>query len=307
MEHPPPPLSSPLIGQSIAGRIFVVTGGTQGLGLEIARNLKKLGARGLILVSRNRQRGAELEAELSTSLSSEDDGDEEGSCCCTCRFVYADLGNANDALQVIPQAIQVMKDATVDIVPIITGLVNAAATTARGNLLTTSAQEFDDQMSINVRAPMLLTQGLAKHLTEMKAAGSVVNITSCAAHGGAPFIMAYSVSKAALVTLTKNNAAELAPHRIRVNAVNMGWCLTDNEDKIQRAQNKNGADNDNSWIQKADAGCPLGRILRPADVAATVCFLLSDCSLMMTGSILDLHPEYPHGLLSLQATEGGRM
>jgi NAD(P)-dependent dehydrogenase (short-subunit alcohol dehydrogenase family) len=301
MEPLPPPLSSPLIGQSIAGRIFVITGGTQGLGLEIARTLKKLGARGLVLVSRNRQRGAELETELSSSPSSENDGDV--SSCCTCRYVYADLGNADDAQQVIPQSIQAMKDAGVDPTSLaITGLVNAAATSARGNLLTTSPQEFDFQMNTNVRAPMLLTQSLAKHLMEMKTGGSVVNIASCAAHGGAPFIMSYSVSKAALVTLTKNNAAELAPHRIRVNAVNMGWCQTDNENKIQ-TQNTGNA----GWIQKADAACPLGRILRPADVAATVCFLLSNCSAMMTGSILDLHPEFPHGMLSLQATEGGRM
>jgi NAD(P)-dependent dehydrogenase (short-subunit alcohol dehydrogenase family) len=274
-----PPLSRPSC--HVTGRVFVITGGTQGLGLEIARTLRRAGAKGLVLVSRNREKGVSLELEL-TSLELTDSN-------CTCRFVYADL--STDAEQVIPQAIELMKN-----VGPISGVVNAAATTARGNLLSTSAQDFDTQMAINVRAPFLITQGAAKHMIETKQRGSIVNIGSCAAHGGAPFIMAYSVAKSALVTLTKNNAAELAPMGIRVNAINMGWCVTDNEDKIQRQR----ADD---WVAKADASVPLGRILRPPDVAASVCYLLSDCSSMMTGSVLDLHPEFPHGMLSLKDSD----
>ncbi len=53
------------------------------------------------------------------------------------------------------------------------------------------------------------------------------------------------------------------------------------------------------WVAQADSSVPLGRINRPEDVACTVGFLLSDSSAMMTGSIINLHPEYPHGILSL--------
>jgi NAD(P)-dependent dehydrogenase (short-subunit alcohol dehydrogenase family) len=193
---------------------------------------------------------------------------------------------------VIPRAQEAMQN-----IGQITGVVNAAATTARGNLETTTAVEFDAQMAINVRAPFLITQGAAR---VMPPGSSIVNICSVAAHGGAPFVMAYSVSKAALVTLTRNNAAELAPRQIRVNAVNMGWTFTDNEDKIQLQEHSAGK----NWVQEADASVPLGRILRPTDVATTVCFLLSDASRMMTGSIVDLHPEYAHGMLSCSGTPG---
>ena len=109
--------------------------------------------------------------------------------------------------------------------------------------------------------------------------------------------MAYSASKAALVNLTKTQAAQLAPHGIRINAVNMGWTFTDAENTLQTAQR------DAHWISRADASAPLGRILRPVDVAVTVCFLLSDASAMTTGTIMDLHPEFAHGLISLQATD----
>lgn len=194
----------------------------------------------------------------------------------------------------------------------ISGLVNAAAVTARGNLFTTTPTAWDEQFAINVRAPFLLTQAVAAHMMEWKnrmetttttttssprPRCAIVNITSCAAHGGAPFVMAYSATKAAAVNLTKTTAAQLAPHGITVNAVNLGWCYTDNEDALQTAQT------DAAWIARADASVPLGRILRPADAAVTVSFLLSDASQCMTASIVDLHPEFAHGMLSLQESD----
>merc|ERR1719222_1002484 len=112
------------------------------------------------------------------------------------------------------------------------GLVNAAGITDRGNLMNTTVEMFDKQFSVNTRAPFLLTQSISKHMIAKKARGAIVNISSVAAKGGAPFIMAYSASKAALNVLTSNNAAELAPHGIRVNAINMGWTYTDNENAL---------------------------------------------------------------------------
>eukprot|EP00588_Corethron_pennatum_P019833 CAMPEP_0194311452 /NCGR_PEP_ID=MMETSP0171-20130528/8396_1 /TAXON_ID=218684 /ORGANISM="Corethron pennatum, Strain L29A3" /LENGTH=277 /DNA_ID=CAMNT_0039065533 /DNA_START=128 /DNA_END=958 /DNA_ORIENTATION=- len=268
-----PPLSSP--GTGVEGRVFVITGGTQGLGLAVARLLKAQGAAGLVLVSRSAHRGEPVCAELSDDR-------------CTCAYVGADLSSAEEASAVVSKAVAAMAE-----IGPISGLVNAAATSARGNLLTTTAAEFDMHMALNVCAPFLLSQAVAKHILAHKTRGSIVNICSVAAHGGAPFIMAYSAAKAALVALTKNNAAEMAPHGIRVNAINMGWCFTENEDVVQ-AKNS-GSD----WVTAADKSVPLGRILRPQDVAASVGYLLSDASNMMTGTILELHPEYADGMLSL--------
>eukprot|EP00940_MAST-03C_sp_MAST-3C-sp2_P000834 g834.t1 len=178
------------------------------------------------------------------------------------------------------------------------GLVNAGAMTARGNLEDTTAEDFDAQMALNCRGPFLMTQAIARHMKSASTRGSIVNISSVCAKGGAPFLMAYSASKAALECLTRNNAAELAPHGIRVNAVGMGWCLTDNEDKLQRAQS--GPD----WLDAADSQQPIGRILRPEDIAATVGHLLSDASEMVTGNVVDLHPEYSLGMISLAPFDG---
>mmetsp|Transcript_10336 Transcript_10336/g.30460 ORF Transcript_10336/g.30460 Transcript_10336/m.30460 type:complete len:282 (-) Transcript_10336:58-903(-) len=268
-----PPPSSPQI--SVSGRVFVITGGTQGLGLAIARLLKGRGASGMVLVARSENRGELACAELS---------DES----CGVGYISADLGKAEDASSVIPRAVELMKD-----IGPITGVVNAAATTDRGNLFTESAKGFDRQFAVNVRAPFLITQAAAKHMVEQNVSGGIVNICSVASYGGAPFVMAYSASKAALVNLTKNNAAELAPKGIRVNGINMGWCLTENENMLQKKQS------DENWVDRADESVPLGRILRPEDVASSVGYLLSNASAMVTGSILELHPEFSHGMLSL--------
>lgn len=102
--------------------------------------------------------------------------------------------------------------------------------------------------------------------------------------------------------MTKNNAAQLAPHKIRVNAINMGWTFTENEDVIQRSEHTAGK----HWVQHADKGVPLGRILRPEDVASSVAFLLSNASAMMTGTILELHAEWADGMLSTSAEPNER-
>ena len=268
-------------GFDVTGRNFLITGGSQGLGLEISRKLKENGASGIVIAARSEGKGVEAAKDL--------DGDG-----CRVRFVQADTADPESVKSLASEAASLMKGP-------IHGLVNAAASTARGNLLTTTVDDWDMMLDINTRGPFLLTQEISKHMIENKVRGSIVNITSNTADGGAPFIMAYSVSKAALVCLTKNNAAELARRGtgIRVNCVNMGWCYTENEDKLQQSQNGG----DPTWIDRADAGIPLGRILRPGDVAATVGFLLSDSSAMMSGTCIELHPEYPKGMMSLALTD----
>merc|ERR1711869_195155 len=217
--------------------------------MGIARQLQKIGASKIALLSRTRSKGEVAAAELSVGN-------------CTAYFVEADMADPVSVQAAAAEAIKVL-GGKVD------GLVNAAGTTERGNMIDTTVEMFNKQFDINSRAPFLLSQVVARHMIDCKSRGSIVNISSLAAEGGAPFIMAYSASKAALNTLTQNNAPELAQHGIRVNAINMGWTYTENENALMVA--KGGAD----WLAAADAGLPMKRLLRPVDVACTVLFLLS--------------------------------
>merc|ERR1712078_50899 len=244
---------------------------------EIAHQLKKLGASKIAILARTRSRG-EAAAEQLTSGA------------CTAYFVEADMTKPESLQVAAAEAIKVL-GGRVD------GLINAAGTTDRGNMMDTTVEMFDKQFDTNTRAPFLLSQAVAKHMIERKSRGSIVNISSLAAKGGAPFIMAYSASKAALNVLTQNNATELAPHGIRVNAINMGWTYTENENALMV---KKGGDD---WLSSADAQMPLKRLMRPVDVACTACFLVSPAAQMMTGNVLDLHPDTALGMLSTKTVD----
>jgi NAD(P)-dependent dehydrogenase (short-subunit alcohol dehydrogenase family) len=162
-------------------------------------------------------------------------------------------------------------------------LVNAAAITDRGTLIDTSPELYDRMFAVNTRAPFFLMQDAAKIMIRERLEGTMVNILSMSAHGGQPFIIAYSGSKGALLTLTKNAAFSLLRNRIRVNGLTIGWMDTPGEHRIQKLYHAAADD----WLAKAEAVQPAGRLLKPEEVARAVAYLASDESGMMTGSIID--------------------
>lgn len=238
------------------------------MGLEIARQLKALGAARLALLSRTRSKGEKAVAELSGAG-------------CSAFFVEADMSGSKSLLDSAAAAIEAL-GGRVD------GLVNCAGNTEPGSLIDTTPELFDKQYAINVRAPFLMTQALAKHWIKEKTRGCVVNIASTLSHAGLVSKMAYSVSKTAVNALSKLNAAELARHGIRVNSVNMGWTYTDNEAANLDAQWPHVTRDE--WKSRVDSMMPFKRMLLPKDIACSICFLLSPASEMMTGSVVDHHP-----------------
>ena len=246
----------------LAGKIAVVTGGTQGLGEATARLFAGRGAAGLLICGRNRPRGQAHAAELSQAG-------------CRTVFVETDLARLEDCARVIQQAEQAFGRLDV--------LVNAAGITDRGTLLDTSPELFERIFAVNVRAPFFLMQAAVQVMRRAGVQGSIVNILSMSAHGGQPFLSAYSASKGALAVLTKNAAYALLNERIRVNGLNIGWMDTPGEDRTQ--QHADGAGDD--WLAQAEAVQPFGRLLKAEEVARAIAFLASDESGMMTGSLID--------------------
>jgi NAD(P)-dependent dehydrogenase (short-subunit alcohol dehydrogenase family) len=242
------------------GKIVVVTGSTQGLGERIARDAATQGAAGVVVTGRDAKRGEAVAADIAKTAP--------------CLFVRAELGDEKQVRAVMEKADT--KFGRID------GLVNSAALTDRGTIEDTSIELWDRLFAVNVRAPFVLTQEFVRRATTRGGGGSVVNVITRSAHGGQPFLTAYSSSKGALATLTKNVANAARHDRIRVNGMNIGWMETPGEHAIQ-ARDGNPPD----WLAKAAPNQPFGRILSVDDVATLAIFLLSDASEMMTGSVID--------------------
>jgi NAD(P)-dependent dehydrogenase (short-subunit alcohol dehydrogenase family) len=247
--------------QRLDGTVVVVTGSTQGLGAAIATRAAALGAAGVVVTGRDAARGEGVRERLAR-LGTE------------ALFVAGDLAREDDCRAVIAACAE--RFGRID------GLVNAAGLSLRGTLDDTSVELWDLLFAVNVRAPFVLTQEAARLMRAGGRGGSVVNIITMASHGGEPVLMAYSASKGALATLTRNLGYSLQPDRIRVNGLNIGWTATEGEHGVQT-----GTGQAEDWLAGADASRPLGRLLRPGDVAPMVTYLLSDAAQMITGSVVD--------------------
>ena len=247
---------------SLEGKIAIVTGSTQGLGEAIAHLFADRGAAGLVITGRNAEKGAKVKAALESKGVKT-------------IFVAADLANMDDTRKIVAEADKAF--GRVDV------LVNSAGITDRGTIWDTSPELFDTMFAVNVRAPFFLMQDALKVMKREQIQGSIVNIISMSGHGGQSFITAYSASKGALITLTKNVAYSVLNHRIRVNGLTIGHMDTPGEDRIMKTYH--GAED--GWLEDANKTKPFGRLLDTAEVARAVAFLSSGESGMMTGSIVD--------------------
>jgi NAD(P)-dependent dehydrogenase (short-subunit alcohol dehydrogenase family) len=248
--------------KQFTGKYAVVTGSTQGVGEAVARLLAARGAAGIVICGRNKARGKAVAKELATVG-------------CEAHFVAADLADLGDCRKVMARAGKAFGNLHI--------LVNAAGLTDRGTILDTSPELFDRMFAVNVRAPFFMMQDAAKIMRREGTPGAMVNILSMSSRGGQPFICAYSGSKGALLTLTRNIAFSLMRDHIRVNGLNIGWTDTPGEDRTQKQFH--GADP--GWLDDAEQRQPFGRLIKTDEVARAVAFLASEESGLMTGSIVD--------------------
>ena len=251
---------------SLHGKVALVTGSTTGIGLGIAEHFASLGAR-VVIHGRNEPQAHEAVERLRGQ------GHEA-------LAVMGDLAEVDACRRVV--RVTVERCGGVDV------LVNNAASTARGYLEDVPVELWDAIMHVNLRAPFLCLQEAVKSM-KTRGGGSIVNIGSVNAYIGEPKLGPYSVSKGGLMTLTRNAAATLNRHRIRVNQLNVGWTLTEGEDKVKRLEGHGG-----EWLAEAVATRPFGRLLSPHDVALAAAYFASDDSALVTGAVMDLE-QYPVG------------
>lgn len=249
---------------TLQDKIALVTGSTSGIGCGIAEHFAGLGAR--VVVHGRRADQAHVVVDRLRRAG------HEAAC------VTGDLAEVESCRRIVQFTIE--RYGGIDI------LVNNAASVARGYLEDAPVELWDAVMHVNLRAPFLCLQEAVRSM-KTRGGGSILNIGSVNAYIGEPKLGPYSVSKGGLMTLTRNAAQALAGYKIRVNQINVGWTLTEGEDRVKREEGKG-----EGWLAEAIASRPFGRLLSPHDVAVAAAYFASDDSALVTGTVMDLeqHP-----------------
>jgi NAD(P)-dependent dehydrogenase (short-subunit alcohol dehydrogenase family) len=237
-----------------ADRVALVTGGTRGVGLAVARQLADEGAQ-VVVVGRNPDHGAAASEAMPGT-----------------RYVAADVRLAADCDHAVAEATE--RFGRLDV------LVNNAGVIYRNRTVDRLTEaEWDETFDVNVKGAFLMTRAALPALRLSR--GTIVNVASYVGLVGFAGAAAYAASKAALVNLTRSLALDHAREGIRVNAVCPGSVDTD---MIHAAWNAfpDRAAARKRWEEKH----PLGRIATPDEVAMAVLFLASDEARFITGVAL---------------------
>ncbi len=233
----------------------LVTGGSRGIGLAVATQLARKGC-DVHLIARNpKTLGGAVEA-----IRRETGRDASGTA--------ADLGEES-GLEKVFEWISGRKSA-------INFLVNNAGIVRDNLVLRMKPDQWDEVLRVNLTATFRITRAVLPGMVKARF-GRVVNVASVVALGGNPGQANYVAAKAGMIGFTKSLAREVGSRNITVNAVAPGFIETDMTRELAEGNRK-----------EFEGRIPLGRFGKPGDVAAAVCFLLSDAGDYITGEVLNI-------------------
>jgi NAD(P)-dependent dehydrogenase (short-subunit alcohol dehydrogenase family) len=247
----------------------IVTGSTTGIGEAIARRFGAEGA-AVLIHGRDEEKG-ELVVDSIRAAGGLADG------------FYGDLADPDVCSRLVDAAASSLGGLDV--------LVNNAAVTERSDIETTDADQFDRVVSVNLRAPLLLIRAAMPYFRK-SGGGRVLNIGSVNAYNGERNLLAYSISKGGLMTLTRNLAAAHAHEGILFTDFNVGWVLTPNEYALKIEEGFEDGWHESlprSWV-------PSGRLLSVEQIAHFALAFVDPAGGPVSGSVLELEQQPVIGL-----------
>ena len=238
----------------LENKVAIITGGTRGIGLEIARLFKENKANVIIF-------GSKKESVDNAIEKMQNEGYQV-------KGYYPDLNNYDEIKEVIEK---INKEyGHIDI------LVNNAGISANKKIEDTTSEDFEKIIDLNVNAIFNMTKAIVPYMKEQNN-GVILNTSSMVSIYGQPSGVGYPTSKFAVNGLTKSLSRELAPSNIRVNAVAPGITNTDMVASLPK-----------EMIEPLIKTIPLGRIGEPRDIANAFLFLASDMASYITGVVLSV-------------------
>lgn len=241
----------------LAGKVALVTGAQQGIGQAIALAYGREGA-SVVLNYLDQPTAAEEAAAQIRAMGQQ------------AVAVSGDVSQPADVRRLVEAGAAL---GGIDI------LVNNAGIFPRVEFLDMTEAQWDEVLNVNLKGTFLCTQAVAQHLVARGSSGAVISITSSAAFRSSPRGVHYVASKAGIIGVTRAAALELAPHRIRVNAIAPGTTDT--------AQPRYGMSE--AELQAAGRQVPLGRLGMPEDVADLAVFLASEEARHITGQTMHVN------------------
>jgi 3-oxoacyl-[acyl-carrier protein] reductase len=238
-------------GLSLDGKVAIVTGASKGIGSALAIGLARYGA-AVAVNYKNDQAGAAATCAAIRELGG------------TALEIGADVGDPEESRALVARVVAELGRLDV--------LVNNAGRTRFGPAHEVTLEDWDDVINTNLRGTFFTTM---EAVAAMGDQGSVINISSIAAHLMVIDHAVYTTSKAGLEGMTRQLALELAPRGIRVNAIAPAATSTERNQGY-------AADFDESWARVT----PIGRVAVPEDYVAPLAFLASDASSFITGQTL---------------------
>lgn len=246
----------------LGGKVAVVTGAGRGIGRAIASELGSAGCR-LALCSRS-----------ESSITYAEELAADGISAVGARVDVSDIEAFRRFTSEVAE-----REKTIDI------LVNNAGINHSGAVATMGTDAFDEVFAVNVRGLFYAVQAVLPFMSEQRS-GKIVNIASVVARSPAPLYTAYSSSKAAVLSLTRGLALELAEHNINVNAVCPANIWSDIWDSSTRELTAITGKSSQEFFDETIARQPFGRPQTGDEIGATVAFLCSDAARDITGEAI---------------------
>jgi NAD(P)-dependent dehydrogenase (short-subunit alcohol dehydrogenase family) len=237
------------------GRVALLTGGTGGLGIVMARALSEAGAR-VVITSRNKEKAVEAAKSIAQSTGRETLG------------LSAEVTDAEQVDAMVQDTVKAF--GRIDI------LINNAGINIRKPIEEFDEASWDLVQNTNLKAPFLCSKAVAKLMKEQQY-GRIINISSMLGMVGLPERSAYCSSKGGVIQLTRVLALEFAAHNVTVNALCPGPIATELNSVVMNNPEANKFFIDN---------IAMGRWGKPNEIAGAIIYLASDASSFMTGSTL---------------------